>query len=96
MITKDDELWLPVEAKPGESTPSPHVREYLPRLGCDVGVQLVDSPRVNKVYRESGKTLFIVSTSQILSLFPEDEDHRANRMQNFSQKPVFLKLPIWL
>ena len=66
LICKDGRPWLPIEVKSGELNPSPHWRTFMPALACPLGIQLVMTPGVKKVYRENNQTLLVVSAGAVL------------------------------
>lgn len=57
LVTRDGKPWLPVEAKWGETAPSPHWRTFLPVLGCGRGVQVTGVPGWRLHPMEGGEVL---------------------------------------
>jgi predicted AAA+ superfamily ATPase len=70
LITRDGEPWLPVEAKLGETNPSPNWRKFLPQLSCPMALQLCAKPECWKVYEEEGQSLLVANAAEALYYFP--------------------------
>ena len=66
LITRDGHPWLPVEVKRRETLPSPNWARFLPMLGCDRGVQLIETPDYARQHRVGEGKILVASASRVL------------------------------
>jgi uncharacterized protein len=69
LIVRDRRPWLAIEAKRGETALAPAWRTFLPRIGCDVGIQVVRSPGQWKWHQLDGARVLVASASEVLAHF---------------------------
>lgn len=70
LVLKDRKPWLPVEVKSGDTKPSPHWRVFMPQIPCELGMQVVRSLHVDKIYSEHKKNVRVLSADAFLSVLP--------------------------
>ncbi len=68
LILRDGKPWLPVEAKLSDTKPSPNWRRFLPMLGCDRGLQIVQTSAW-KTYCEGDKEVLVAGADEALFYF---------------------------
>ena len=70
LITRDGEPWLPVEAKLGDTTPSPNWHRFMPQLPCPLALQLCAKPGTWRLHEEGSQALLVASAAEALYYFP--------------------------
>lgn len=70
LITRDGKPWLPVEAKLGETDPSPNWRRFLPSLPCGLAVQVSAKNLGWRVVQTGRRTLVMSGATEFLTELP--------------------------
>jgi len=63
LVTRDGEPWLPVEAKLSETEPVGAWKKFLPMLGCQRALQVVERPSWFRRHAVGDAEVFVVSAS---------------------------------
>ncbi len=70
LILRDQEPWLPVEAKLNDPIPSRTWRRFLAQLPCKQALQIVGPPGIWKIHGLGDRRLLIASAMEALAYFP--------------------------
>ena len=68
LIVRDGVPWLPVEAKLGDTTPSPNWGRFMAALPCNRGLQLVNG-KIWKAHTQGDKLVLVANAAEALSRF---------------------------
>ena len=69
LIVKDRKPWLPVEAKVGDTVPSPHFKRFLPQLDCPFALQLINRPNYCSKHIIGKTDLLVAGAADVLRFF---------------------------
>lgn len=67
LIVRDRKPWLAIEAKRGDTSLAPAWRTFLPRVGCNVGIQIVRTPGQWTWHDIDGARVLVASASEVLA-----------------------------
>ncbi|MBI4880176.1 MAG: DUF4143 domain-containing protein [Planctomycetes bacterium] len=67
LVVRDGKPWLPVEARLGDTAPSPHWRALLPLLGCPRAVQVVAPPSRFERHQAGDSEVLVTSATHVLA-----------------------------
>lgn len=67
LVIRDKQPWLPIEVKSTDTDPSPSFDRFLPQIGCPLGLQLVATPGIWRVFQRDGFHVIVASAAEALA-----------------------------